>query len=92
MCAKETIRICIEKGYLVSYLREHEKEVVDMMSELFDEEYQRAAYNRASQKDAIEKGRIEGKAEGKAEERRILAEKMRADGVDEEFIKKYFGA
>ena len=89
MCAKETIRICIEKGYLVSYLREHEKEVVDMMSELFDEEYQRAAYNRASQKDAIEKGRAEGKAEGKAEERRILAEKMRADGVDEEFIKKY---
>lgn len=91
MCAKETIRICIEKGYLVSYLREHEKEVVDMMSELFDEEYQRAAYNRASQKDAIEKGRAEGKAEGKAEERRILAEKMRADGVDEEFIKKYIG-
>ncbi|MBO5103794.1 MAG: hypothetical protein J6B74_01850 [Ruminococcus sp.] len=87
MCAKETIRICIEKGYLVSYLREHEKEVVDMMSELFDEEYQRAAYNRASQKDAIEKGR----AEGKAEERRELAEKMRADGVDEEFIKKYIG-
>lgn len=95
MCAKETIRICIEKGYLVSYLREHEKEVVDMMSELFDEEYQRAAYNRASQKDAIEKGRAEGKAEGKAEgraeERKSLAEKMRADGVDEEFIKKYIG-
>lgn len=63
MCAKETIRICIEKGYLVSYLHEPEKEVVDMMSELFDEEYQRAAYNRASQKDAIEKGRIEDKAE-----------------------------
>ena len=54
-----------------------------MMSELFDEEYQRAAYNRASQKDAIEKG--------KEEERRELAEKMRADGVDEEFIKKYIG-
>ena len=87
MCAKETIRICIEKGYLVSYLQEHEKEVVDMMSELFDEEYQRAAYNRASNKEAIEKGR----AEGKVEERRELAEKMRADGVDEEFIKKYFG-
>lgn len=86
MCAKETIRICIEKGYLVSYLREHEKEVVDMMSELFDEEYQRAAYNRASQKDAIEKGRAEGKAEGKAEERRILAEKMREKGYSEKQI------
>lgn len=90
MCAKETIRICIEKGYLVSYLREHEKEVVDMMSELFDEEYQRAAYNRASQKDAIEKGRAEGKAEGKAEgraeERKSLAEKMREKGYSEKQI------
>lgn len=66
-----------------------------MMSEIFDEEYQRAAYNRASQKDAIEKGRAEGKAEGRAEgraeERKSLAEKMRADGVGEEFIKKYIG-
>lgn len=87
MCAKETIRICIDEGYLVSYLKEHEKEVIDMMAELFDEEYQREAYNRASQKKAIEQGR----AEGKAEERQAMAERMRADGVDEEFIKKYFG-
>lgn len=86
LCAKETIRICIEKGYLVPYLQEHEKEVVDMMSELFDEEYQREAYNRASQKNAIERGRAEGKAEGKAEERRTLAEKMRAKGYSEQEI------
>ena len=84
MCAKETIRICIEKDYLVSYLKEHEKEVIDMMAELFDEEYQREAYNRASQKKVAE--------QAKAEERKELAEKMRADGVDEEFIRKYFGA
>ena len=78
MCAKETIRICIEKGYLVSYLQEHEKEVVDMMAELFDEEYQREAYNRASNKEAI--------AIGRAEERRELAEKMRAKGYSEQEI------
>lgn len=82
MCAKETLRICIEKGYLVSYLQKHEKEVVDMMSELFDEEYQREAYNRASQRKAIE----EGRAEGKAEERKALAEKMRAKGYSEQEI------
>lgn len=86
MCAKETLRICIEKGYLVSYLQKHEKEVVDMMSELFDEEYQREAYNRASQRKAIEEGRAEGKAEGKAEERKALAEKMRAKGYSEQEI------
>ena len=81
-CAKETIRVCIEKGYLVSYLQEHEKEVVDMMSELFDEEYQRAAYNRASNKEAIAIGR----AEGKAEERQSIAEKMRAKCYSEQEI------
>lgn len=82
ICAKETIRICIEKGYLISYLRKHEKEVVGMMSELFDEEYQRAAYNRASQKEAIEKGR----EEGKIKERQAMAEKMRAKGYSEQEI------
>ncbi|MCM1508104.1 MAG: hypothetical protein NC177_13375 [Ruminococcus flavefaciens] len=81
-CAKETIRISMEKGYLVSYLQEHEKEVVDMMSELFDEEYQRAAYNRASNKEAIEIGRAEGKAERETE----LVEKMRAKGYSEQEI------
>ena len=39
-------------------------------------------------------GRAEGKEEGKAEEQKKLSdkiEKMRADGVSEDFIKKYFG-
>ena len=53
-----------------------------MMSELFDEEYQRAAYNRASNKEAIAIGR----AEGKAEERQSIAEKMRAKGYSEQEI------
>ena len=95
MCARETIRICMEKGYLVSYLHEHEKEVVDMMSELFDEEYLRAAYNRASWKDATEKGkaegRAEGKTEGKAEERQSIAEKMKAKGYSEQEIAELLG-
>ena len=85
-CAKETIRVCMEKGYLVSYLQEHEKEVVDMMSELFDEEYQREAYNRASNKEAIAIGEARGIVKGKAEERKTLAEKMRAKGYSEQEI------
>ena len=43
-------------------------------------------YNRGH-----EDGETKGILKGKAEERRTLAEKMRADGVDEEFIRKYFG-
>lgn len=48
--AKETYRICIEKGYLVDYMKEHEKEVIDMMSELFDEEVLRKQYDIAEKK------------------------------------------
>lgn len=86
MCAKETIRICIEKGYLVSYLRNHEKEVIDMMAELFDEEYLRESYNKADKKKALELGR----AEGRAEERNLIIEKMRKSGMSEEEINKIF--
>ncbi len=75
-----------------------------MMAELFDEEYQRTAYNLASQKEAIEKGRAEGRAEGKAEgraegkaegkaegraeERKALAEKLRTKGYSEKEIEE----
>lgn len=90
MCAKETIRICIEKGYLVSYLRNHEKEVVDMMAELFDEEYLRESYNKANKKKALELGRAEGEAKGRAEERNLIIEKMRKRGMSEEEINKIF--
>ncbi len=90
MCAKETIRICIERGYLVSYLRNHEKEVVDMMAELFDEEYLRESYNKANRQSALELGRAEGEAKGRAEERNLIIEKMRKRGMSEEDIKKIF--
>ena len=46
-CIEETIRICMEKGYLPAYLSEHREEVITMMSELFDEQAQREAYNEA---------------------------------------------
>lgn len=86
MCAKETIRICIERGYLVSYLRNHEKEVVDMMAELFDEEYLRESYNKANRKKALELGRAEGEAKGRAEGINQMIEAMRKNGIPEEQI------
>lgn len=74
-CVRETIRICVEKGYLTFYLKDHSKEAVDMMSELFDEEYLRSQYNIAERRKnlaegidiGIKRGRAEGRAEGKAE-------------------------
>ena len=66
-CAEETIRICIEKGYLVEFLKKHKKEVITMLDDLFNEKMQREKYNAARDKKMREEGRAEGRAEGKAE-------------------------
>ena len=65
--ARETYRICIEKGYLSEFMKEHEKEVISMMYELFDEETMRKQLDTARSRRDLEKGRAEGRAEGKAE-------------------------
>lgn len=48
--AKETFRICIEKGYLADFMKAHEMEVIDMMTQLFDEEEIRKRYDIAERK------------------------------------------
>lgn len=50
VAAKETYRLCIEMGYLADFMKKHEKEVIDMMSELFDEEFMREQYDREERK------------------------------------------
>ena len=47
---------------------------------------EKALHDEAS---LLEEARDDGRAEGRAEERASIAEKMRADGVSEEIIKKY---
>ncbi|MBQ7984160.1 MAG: hypothetical protein IJ250_00820 [Bacteroidales bacterium] len=59
-CAKETIRICKEKGYIAEYLALHEKEVVTMLDELFNEEYLREQYDKAIATKERQEGRREG--------------------------------
>ena len=66
-CIKETIRICEERGYLTEFLGVHKEEVYTMMSELFDEEYQRKQYDIAVKRIEREEGRAEGEAKGRAE-------------------------
>ena len=58
--AMETYRICIEKGYLEEFMKSHEKEVIDMMAQLFDEEVMRKQYDIASRRKEREEGRLEG--------------------------------
>lgn len=63
--ARETYRICIEKGYLSEFMKSHEKEVIDMMYELFDEETMRKQLDTARSRRDVEKGKAEGKFEEK---------------------------
>ncbi|MCM1530286.1 MAG: hypothetical protein NC093_09870, partial [Alistipes sp.] len=77
--AKETYRICIEKGYIADFLKKHEQEVIDMMAELFDEEYQREQYDKAAKRAEFDAGVAEGRAEGEA--------KGRAEGITEGLMK-----
>ena len=85
-CIKETIRICLEEGYLIDFLGQHKQEVTTMLSELFDEQVQREQYDIAVKKksraegraEGEAKGRAEGEAKGKAEERNKTIQRIKA--------------
>ena len=55
-CIKETIRICIEEGYLTEFLDQHKQEVTTMLAKLFDEQAQREQYDKAIRKEIEERG------------------------------------
>ena len=66
-CIGETIRICLEKGYLTDFLNQHKQEVVTMLSDLFDEQAQREQYDIAVKKESEAIGEARGRAEGRTE-------------------------
>ena len=68
-CARETIRICLEKGYLIPFLQAHQQEVITMLDELFNEEALREAYDQARERENLERGREEGREEGREQGR-----------------------
>lgn len=93
--AKETYKICIEKGYIADFLKKHEQEVIDMMAELFNEEYQREQYDIASKRAEYDAGKAEDEAKGRAEgitEGLMKALKSMIDsGIEESQAKKILG-
>ena len=80
-CIEETIRICLEKGYLMAFLSLYKREVVTMMSELFDEQVQREQYDAAIKKAYKDEGIAEGMEKGIAEGMEKGMEKGIAKGV-----------
>jgi len=63
----ETIRICKNENVLKEYLENREKEVVDIMMTLFDQEYAVERYGDEREAEGLIQGRAEGRAEGLSE-------------------------
>lgn len=64
LAAQETIRICKDRGALREYLGRHEKEVINGMIMLFEQEEAVRRYGRRMRREGVEEGRVEGQAEG----------------------------
>lgn len=79
----ETIRICKDRNVLREYLSRREKEVVDIMMALFDQ--QKAVEQFGYEKK--EEGREEGRKEGKRE----VALNMKAEGMADSVIARILG-
>lgn len=77
----ETIRICRDSGLLTEYLTERKKEVIDMMTTLYDQEFLFKCYVD----EKMRMGRQEGKQEGILQQARNTALKLfkRGVGIDD---------
>ena len=80
----ETIRICKDRNVLKEYLSGREKEVINIMMGLFDQE--KAVEQFGNEKK--EEGRAEGRAEGKLEGKKEAAINIKAEGLSEGMIAK----
>ena len=63
--AEETVRICKDRGILKEYLDAHEKEVINSMIMLFEQEEAVRRYGKRVAAEARVEGRNEGRNEGK---------------------------
>ena len=96
----ETIRICKDRKILKEYLESREKEVVDIMMTLFDQEYAVERYGDEKKAEGIAEGKAKGLAEGemkKAKETtyRLADRKMPLEAISDivevsvEVVKKW---
>lgn len=72
----ETIHICKDQNVLAEYLNDREKEVVDIMMTLFEQEYAVERYGDEKRAEGKAEGREEGREEGKAEGEMSKAREM----------------
>lgn len=79
-----TIRICKDRDVLREYLSGREKEIINIMMGLFDQEKAVEQFGNEKKEEGRSEGRLEGKLEGKME----AAINMKAEGLPESMIAK----
>ena len=70
--AREAIRICMDRGVLREYLKEREKEVINIMITLFDQDKVTEAYGKRREREGRILDRIEVYREENKSEEEIL--------------------
>ena len=71
--AMETLRICRDRNVLKDYLKKREKEVFNIMIELFNQEHAVQAYGKSMQEKGIKIGEKRGEKNGKNQLAQLIA-------------------
>ena len=77
----ETIRICKDRNILREYLESREKEVIDIMMALFDEQEIYDTHFNSVGREFEEKGRAEGRAKEREENIKKIAQNYLSNGL-----------
>jgi len=82
----EIIRLCREQNVLREYLESREKEVIDIMTSILDQEYNVNLYVKMKEKLAMEKGEKRGEKRGIERSQQLLARRLCKKGFSSEEI------
>ena len=85
----ETIRICKDKNVLKEYLESQEREVVDIMMTLYDEEEIMRSYIRSEVQDGIQEGIQKAVHVAVQDTQKNIAKEMIRENESIEKIMKY---
>ena len=83
---RETIRICRDENVLKEYLEFREKEVINILLSLFDDEYRNEVRGREMREQGHEEGRKEGREKGREENTEGITARMLKLGLSKDQI------
>lgn len=83
---KKAIEICLDEDVLTQFLTEHRREIMDIMTVLFDEDYLQEVARRERDREVYSKGREEGREEGREDTLKYFLELLKSGKTKEEIL------